>query len=694
MSVTQKLVTSKFNVETAKQFVSAVVNGDSAYYIYTANHVPYSPDDSYIAVPNNSVQATTYEPYDNMIFGKKVNDADVSMMIKRNEWLSGTVYDMYDHSVDLSSLNFYVFVQSGTYWNVYKCLSNGYGAASTVAPSGQSLQPIISPVDGYVWKYMGTTSDAVYRKFNTNYYAPFITNTSVTTAAATTAGSIEFIRVVDPGRGYNNWYVGTFRYQDLNLSGAVSPIVFGLPEDANQSTGYYEGCIIKMTSGAASGQARLITKYDYSNSLRMIYLESAFVGTIAQGDTYEIYPGVFVFGNGSETSNCVARAVVNTASTSGNTISYVDVITPGTGYRSADTVLVTKQVVGVTANSTLVPIISPPGGHGSDPYNELYSTQVCVSVSFNGDESTYIPSTNDYRQIGIIKDPLFRGLTITCDLGQQLGTFVVGENVYQYRPIWLTGSVSSTAASTTLTGLGTLFSTSLVSGDYLYFTSGSQNYFGQVDYISSDTSLVLKTPVPFGASSIAYAIANTTGLGTITAVSVGAIEVANVDTRTASATLQTIISDQTYTTSFATGLTMNGVALNGLFNTFVELDKFTGVPTSGTFLEDEYITSPNAVVVQNAQDPANTYAQVLSGYQPSARLHTSNSTLLYVSNVKHIFNNGDTITGLSSTAQFNLAYKYLGDLVRDSGQIIYVENVDPITRQSNKNETIKIVLEF
>jgi hypothetical protein len=692
MSVTQKLVTSKFNVETAKQFVNGVVNGDSAYYVYTANHVPYTPDDSYIAVPNNSVQSTVYEPYNNMIFGKKITAADVNIMVKRNEWVSGTVYDMYDHTKDLATLSFYVFVQTGTIWNLYKCLSNGYGAASTVAPTGQSLQPILSPVDGYVWKYMGTTSDAIYRKFNTNYYAPFTPNTSVITGA--TPGTIEFIRVNDRGRGYNNWYTGTFRYQDLNLAGTITPTVFGLPEDANPITGYYEGCIIKMKSGAASGQARRIVKYQYLNNQRQIYLESAFNGTILQGDQYEIYPGVYIFGDGTETVNCVARAVVNTASTSGNTISYVEVITPGAGYRYADTVIVSKPVVGVTANSSLTALISPPGGHGSDPYNELVATQACVSVAFQGDEGTYIPATNDYRQVGIIKDPLFGGVTLTLDITKQLGAFVVGENIYQYRPIPLAGQISTTATSTTITGINTYFSSSLVPGDYVFFTSGSANYFGKVSSVASNTSLTLATAVPFTASAMQIALANTTGLGTVTAVATGSINVTNVDTRTASATIQTIISDKTMTSSFVTGLQINGKALNGLFNTFVELNTFTGTQSSGAFLDDEYVTQPNALVVANLSDTANVYNTVVSGYQPSARVHTSNSTIMYVSNVKRVFNNGNTVTGVSSSAQFGLAYKYLGDLVRDSGEIIYMENIDPITRQSNKNETIKIVLQF
>jgi hypothetical protein len=52
------------------------------------------------------------------------------------------------------------------------------------------------------------------------------------------------------------------------------------------------------------------------------------------------------------------------------------------------------------------------------------------------------------------------------------------------------------------------------------------------------------------------------------------------------------------------------------------------------------------------------------------------------------------MTGNSSTAVMNLSYKYDGWLVKDSGDVVYVENVDPITRASNKSETVKLILEF
>jgi hypothetical protein len=39
-------------------------------------------------------------------------------------------------------------------------------------------------------------------------------------------------------------------------------------------------------------------------------------------------------------------------------------------------------------------------------------------------------------------------------------------------------------------------------------------------------------------------------------------------------------------------------------------------------------------------------------------------------------------------------YKYEGDFVRGSGDIIYIENIEPILRSNSQSETIKLILEF
>ena len=95
MSVTQKLVTSNFNVAAATNFINSFANND--YFVYAGRHVPYAASDTNIPVPDNSIHTTDIDVYDNMIFAKRVTSSDVVHMAVKNLWTSNTYYAMYDN---------------------------------------------------------------------------------------------------------------------------------------------------------------------------------------------------------------------------------------------------------------------------------------------------------------------------------------------------------------------------------------------------------------------------------------------------------------------------------------------------------------------------------------------------------------------------------------------------------------------
>ena len=71
---------------------------------------------------------------------------------------------------------------------------------------------------------------------------------------------------------------------------------------------------------------------------------------------------------------------------------------------------------------------------------------------------------------------------------------------------------------------------------------------------------------------------------------------------------------------------------------------------------------------------------------------------MFVTNVFNVFQTEDSpdsdgvIAG--SAGRFTVKTKYNGWLVPDSGEILYLENLSPITRANNQSETIKLILEF
>jgi hypothetical protein len=68
------------------------------------------------------------------------------------------------------------------------------------------------------------------------------------------------------------------------------------------------------------------------------------------------------------------------------------------------------NTVGPTTRGAIEPIISPQGGHGSNMEQELNGKRVMLNVRLTYDEgSGDFPVDNDFRRIGIIKDPLVNG---------------------------------------------------------------------------------------------------------------------------------------------------------------------------------------------------------------------------------------------------------------------------------------------
>ena len=359
-----------------------------------------------------------------MIFAKKIEGVDVSSMIKNHEWTSNTVYSEYSHlDGDLIDKQFYTVVDDTTEYNVYKCLSNNKGANSTVAPSRvgslADLNPIITG-DNYVWKYMYTITKANYDKFSSNAYIPVTANSVVMDNAV--PGSIEVIKINDGGTGYNNYIANAIlSVGDINVGGVAT--IFGAPSSAVAIDDYYQGCVMKLTSGAGIDQYRKIVNYDGTSQQKKFTLETAFTIAPAVGDQYEIYPYIFVWGDGSESIPAEGRAIID--SSSANSIAEIEMLSVGRNYRygvsyageTPDTNMVSiasvyiqlPSVIRLDPNFTeadLLPIISPQNGHGANPYEELFATRVCVSSRFANTEGGLLSTNNDFRQVGIIKNPL------------------------------------------------------------------------------------------------------------------------------------------------------------------------------------------------------------------------------------------------------------------------------------------------
>jgi hypothetical protein len=662
------VITPQSHTNAARRFLDAVTGVGDLFYVFASNHLPAT--DELNVEPILESDALYTSTYDNILWGKEVVNTDVNLVIPKIIWTSGETYDTYDDTVaPTDETRFYVASQDGTSYNVYKCLKNG--APSTVAPSGTDLDPIESPVDGYVWKFMYTIDENNWAKFATTSFMPVLENEEVRAAAV--PQSVEVIKINDTGAGYSNYVTGAFRLSDLRIGNDTS---YAIKDDASAIDDYYQGCIIKMTTGPAAGQYRTIVNYGIVNSKKTITLDSAFSSPPGATDEYEIYPAVLVASTYSGAQVAKARAII---SSSGNTVSSVEVLETGKLHRTATASVYYHPSVNIVREADLTPIVSPSAGHGGDVINELGARFACVSVQFSPTD-TVLPHTNGFRTIGILKNPTFENVKVFIDQSQTAG-FVSEEDVLQYKPVATLGTVSVTG--NVVTGTSTTFDNQLAIGDKVLVANGSYTDVLTISSVSSNTVAQASNDAIIPISGTGYRI-SVTAQGLTDDVSSGAITLEQLtnkiveggflygDTSKATATVKTSNS------------TFNAILLNNRdaneFKSFIQLTTMTGSVVTGTFVEDEKIY----------QQP------ILPGTDPTAYLHSidANNGIIYASNISNIFELNKPVLGDTSQAQFNLSYKYNGDLTVDSGEIIYVENILTVSRVDNKSETVKLILEF
>lgn len=688
---TYQLTTNGLNVEAAESFLYSVQTA-SSYYVFAAKSTPYANDsDQVVTLPEDSVKAGIRNVYDNMMFGKKLSNTDAALMAVRHDWTPGVVYDMYDdQDADLYSKAFYVCVNAGSQYHVYKCLDNNRGAVSLTEPTGTDPNAFETPVDGYVWKYMYTASDTLMSKFATKEYLPVVANTTVQNNA--TQGTVDVIKIVDGGIGYNNYVTGEFSTSsDIKVLG--NPLHYALSAGASSTDNFYNNCLIKITSGGAINEYRLITDYfiDPNTGRKIIAIDEEFTGTVVATDTYEIYPNVFIFDTGSMMQvNCIARAIIS--GSTGNSISKIEVLNIGAGYRSAVATVLPDPVVGVTSNADLRAVISPPGGHGSDVVEELGAGFVGLSTKFIENESP-LSAENDYRTIGLVKEPLFANVRMLTDSANTLGGFIVGERVYQYTPTQLTGT-ANVYSNSTVTGVDTLFSEALSVGDKVLVSDGVQNIFANVASISNNTSMTLTTNATFSNAGCSVSYMKTLrASGIVTSATESDLYLTDFSPTGWTSSLLLVGEQSSCTTSLNQlvtddqRITINGRAYDQ-YKKYTQLTRLIGQLNTGTFAEDEEVT----------QDSAVSYSQ------PVAYVHSfvenGSSDVLYITDVRNMFQaagesgSDGTVVGSSSGAQFTVSSKYNGDLVADSGEIMYLENLSPISRANSQTETIKLIIKF
>jgi hypothetical protein len=337
-----QIITENFRVFSAAQWIGSVSNTNSLYLLI--GRPQNWPSEPTAPTPiNNEYQDLVY--WAETIALKRILPTDYKQVVKRYDWSAGVVFTQYDNlSSNIYGSNFYALTVDN---NVYKCISNNYGAVSTDKPTGK-LTSIITTADGYRWKYLYSLTDTDLLKFLTVDYMPVNIDNDVTSTAI--KGTIDNIIVTNAG----------------NLYSTNSNIIISISGDG---------------TGAEAGQVLL---------------------------------------TGANTINTIKTSLY------GSNYTYATVAISG----------------GSGSNATARTIVSPRNGHGSNVYSELGARYVMVNSRLNYAEgSGDFPVINDYRRIGIVKNPVSNSTstiatettlnsTYTLVVSNITGTFTIDENVY------------------------------------------------------------------------------------------------------------------------------------------------------------------------------------------------------------------------------------------------------------------------
>ena len=119
-------------------------------------------------------------------------------------------------------------------------------------------------------------------------------------------------------------------------------------------------------------------------------------------------------------SNGIVKIVVSGNAISAQGSAGSNIYNVGSGYTFAtvdltdvysDDTLSTATTMGAGVGGAVEPIISPTGGHGFDAVRELGGHYVMMNVKLEQDEGADFSVANDFREVGILKDPYNFGTT-------------------------------------------------------------------------------------------------------------------------------------------------------------------------------------------------------------------------------------------------------------------------------------------
>lgn len=238
-------------------------------------------------------------------------------------------------------------------------------------------------------------------------------------------------------------------------------------DNLSSNTDFYKGSSFYVERGTGAGQLGTIDEYIVTADEKRVLLASDLSVNLDSTSFWSIGPQVQITGDGN---GAKARALVD-STLNANVVANVQIVATGNNYTWADILIQgnTGSVQNAVSNSYITTsskaraIISPQNGHGYDPLKELYANRIGISVTIANTESAALTVENDFREIGLLKDPLFANGTLV--LSSSDTNFVAGEKITGATSNATAVVVSANASGIAMKDIRGFFATETITGN-------------------------------------------------------------------------------------------------------------------------------------------------------------------------------------------------------------------------------------
>jgi hypothetical protein len=382
-----------FGGALSKSFFEDVLFRRNNYYYFLGKIEPWGLDDNDQGIEYGFEDETERKLRSKIVFAKKISPSEVTQAVKRYDWESGVVYDMWDQTVDLRDRPFYVL---NSEFGVFKCLDNSQSTPSTVQPVGKPLSPLRT-ADGYLWKYMYTIPPVKRARFLSFLSMPVQT---ALTDEFYNSGKIKEAVVLEQGSGYTDQELttlvvtGTTTGQDAEAEVTVGLIgeITGF-NIINGGSGYDKGVKIEIIGNGVGAAAEAVVEDG----------EIVSINVIRPGVSYDEFSTVvFVVGQ-ARLKPIISRET--------GSIESVLILDPGFGYNSDPTITISEVTPSGTGkyagNSSAIILAKEKDGKIDrvvivDPgvgYQEDSSTT--IAVQGDGEGAVFSPVVDDGKVVAV-----------------------------------------------------------------------------------------------------------------------------------------------------------------------------------------------------------------------------------------------------------------------------------------------------